>query len=208
MLPNWDHDARGSLRSPHLSGGSERPDARMRIYGLNPMRKYRIRSNSQIAKNFRDLSIKCASLQCIFLWYLGCACGKQHFVWEVHETVDDPEVRRDCALYHPSDLFCWQCVCTSHFSFVGCQTGGQACFPHFTFYFLCQYCWLWGYRVFKGWATSRPYLNVRLKLFWKAPWSASFCVFHAPFGRNRRQRRETKKERDPYYLHFDVPSEM
>lgn len=76
------------------------------------------------------------------------------------------------------------------------------------FYFLCQYCWLWGYRVFKGWATSRPYLNVRLKLFWKAPWSASFCVFHAPFGRNRRQRRETKKERDPYYLHFDVPSEM
>lgn len=76
------------------------------------------------------------------------------------------------------------------------------------FNFLCQYCWLWGYRFFKGWATFRSYLNVHLKLFWKAPHNASFCVFHAPFGRSRRQRKEIKKERDPYCPHFDVPSEM
>ena len=76
------------------------------------------------------------------------------------------------------------------------------------FNFLCQYCWLLGYRIIKGWATSRSCLNVHLKIFWKAPWNACFCVFHAPFGRNRRQRRETKKERDPSCPHFDVPSEM
>lgn len=78
----------------HLLNIQDANAAQMNIYRPSPMWKCKVMCNSHIPKNHRDPYTIYVDLQCIFLYYLGCDSGEKHFVYEVHETVDDPKVSR------------------------------------------------------------------------------------------------------------------
>lgn len=140
----------GDTSCGHLLNIQNANAAHMNIYRPSPVWKCKVMCNSHIPKNHRDSYTIYVHLQCIFLYYLGCDSGEKHFVYEGHETVDDPKVSRDYGLDQSFWPFLAEYVSVLIHAL---PISNQVCFLFITFY-LRYVCWLLGWRNFKGRVTS------------------------------------------------------